>query len=164
VSILPSITRPGVWAWAAGGWLILAGLTQGGLHLWQIVGEHGMVGLLEFAMNAMKQAFLREPLEPSLWRRHRMLSASLAFFFVGTGAVPCLLAGLGAPHRVLAGTALFQTTFWTSVFMFYAFSDPVLLPLVTSAVAAALHGTLWLAATITEREENTRRTEADAPG
>lgn len=141
------LNHPRIWAWAAGGWLIVGDIAQAGLHLWQVAGEHGMAGELEFAMNAMKQAFFLEPLQPSLWRRYRMLSGSLALFFVFGGAVPCMLAWLRTDLRTLAAAALLSTVFWTGVFGFYAFFDPVVLPLAVAAVAVPLHATLWLVTT-----------------
>jgi hypothetical protein len=117
------------------------------LHVWGVALEHAMVGQRGFAMEAMKQAFFLEPLQPSLWRRHRMLSVSLGRFFAFAGAVPCLLAWTRADDRILATMALFGTVFWTLTFVPYAFFDPVALPLVTVALAVPLHGTIWLTAT-----------------
>jgi len=141
------LRNPRTWCWAAGGWLVLMGALHLALHVWGIVLEHAMIGQQGFAMQTMKQAFSLEPLQPSLWRRHRMLNVSLGFFFVFAGAVPCLLAWLRADDRLLAGFALFATVFWTAVFLPYAFLDPVALPLVTAALAVPLHGTAWLTAT-----------------
>jgi hypothetical protein len=145
-----------VWAFAASGWLVIMGMTQLGLHVWGVVQEHAMQGQREFAMEAMRQAFFPEPLQPSLWRRYRMLSASLGLFYLFAGIVPGLLAWLQADRRVLAGMALFGTVFWTLTFMPYAFSDPVALPLATAAVAVPLHGTMWLTATLQVLQEETR--------
>lgn len=139
--------NPRIWCWAAGGWLVLMGVAQLAFHVWGVALEHAMIGQQDFAMQAMKQAFSLEPLQPSLWRRHRMLSASLGFFFVFAGAVPMLLATLRSDDRTLAAFSLLGTIAWTGVFIAYAFFDPVALPLVTAALAVPLHGTAWLAAT-----------------
>lgn len=147
------LRNPRVWAFAAGSWLVLMGLAQFGLHVWGVALEHAMVGQRAFAMEAMKQAFFLEPLQPSLWRRHRMLSVSLGLFYVFAGAVPCVLAWLRVEARVLSAMALFGTVFWTLTFVPYAFFDPVALPLVTAAIAVPLHGTAWLTATLRRMEE-----------
>lgn len=136
-----------VWAYATGGWLLVAGGLQWAAHVWGVAGEHAMIGQREFAMDAMKQAFSLAPLQPSLWRSYRMLSASLGLFFVYGGMVPILLAWARVSAPALAGMALFGTVFWTLAFALYAFADPVLLPLVTAAVAVPLHALVWLTAT-----------------
>jgi hypothetical protein len=141
------LRNPQVWAFAASGWLLLMGVTQLGLHVWGVVLEHAMEGQRAFAMEAMKQAFLLEPLQPSLWRRYRLLNVSLGLFYLFAGAVPGLLAWMRVDSRVLAGFALFGTVFWTLTFVPYAFHDPVALPLATAAVSVPLHGTVWLTAT-----------------
>lgn len=148
--MLRVLANPRVWCFAAGGWLVTMGVAQLAWHLWGVVFEHAMIGQREFAMSAMKQAFFLEPLQPSLWRRHRMLSVSLGLFFVFAGAVPTLLAAVGAGRRVLASFSLFATVFWTLVFVPYAFFDPVAVPLATAALAVPLHGTAWLTATFQE--------------
>jgi hypothetical protein len=148
------LRNPRVWAYAAGGWLVLMGLVQLTLHVWGVALEHSMVGQRAFAMEAMKQAFFLEPLQPSLWRRHRMLSVSLGLFYVFAGAVPSILAWLRAELRVLSAMALFGMVFWTLTFVPYAFFDPVALPLVTAAIAVPLHGTVWLTATLRRMEED----------
>lgn len=142
--------NPRVWCFAAGGWLLAMGFGQIAWHVWGVVMENAMVGQREFAMNAMKQAFFLEPLQPSLWRRHRMMSASLGLFYVFAGAVPLLLAILRAEGRVLIAFMLFGTVFWTLVFFPYAFYDPVALPLATAALSVPLHGTAWLTAMLEE--------------
>lgn len=146
------LRNPRVWAFAAGGWLVLMGLVQLALHVWGVVLEQAMVGQRAFAMEAMKQAFFPEPLQPSLWRRHRMLSVSLGLFYVFAGLVPCALAWLHVEARVLSVLALFGTVFWTLTFVPYAFFDPVALPLATAAIAVPLHGTTWLTATLRHME------------
>lgn len=140
------LRNPRIWCYAAGGWLIVSGLLHLALHVWGVALEHAMTGQREFAMNAMRQAFFLEPLQPSLWRRYRMLDVSLALFFVFGGGVPCLLAWVRADDRVLAAFALLGTVFWTIVFVPYAFFDPVLLPLLTVAVSVPLHASAWLTA------------------
>ncbi len=147
------LRNPRIWAFAAGGWLVLMGLAQLALHVWGVALEHAMVGQRAFAMEAMKQAFFLEPLQPSLWRRHRMLSVSLGLFYVFAGFVPCALAWLRVEARVLSTLALFGTVFWTLTFVPYAFFDPVALPLATAAIAVPLHGTAWLTATLRHMEE-----------
>ena len=142
------LRNPRTWAFAASGWLVLMGLAQLGLHVWGVVQEHAMQGQRGFAMDAMKQAFFPEPLQPSLWRRYRMLNVSLALFYLFAGAVPGLLAWMRVGPRVLASFALFGTVFWTLTFVPYAFSDPVALPLAAAAVSVPLHGTTWLTATL----------------
>ncbi|MDZ7778888.1 MAG: hypothetical protein U5R14_02985 [Gemmatimonadota bacterium] len=153
-----TLRNPRVWCYAAGGWLIVMGLVQLGLHLWGVVLENAMVGQRSFAMEAMKQAFFLEPLRPSFWRRYRMLSVSLALFFVFAGSVPVLLAWIRAESRTIAAVSLLGTVFWTLTFIPYAFFDPVALPLATAGVAVPLHGSAWLAATAhilsTEHEES----------
>lgn len=147
------LRNPRVWAFAAGGWLVLMGLAQLGLHVWGVALEQAMVGQRAFAMEAMKQAFFLEPLQPSLWRRHRMLSVSLGLFYLFAGSIPCILAWLRVEARVLSTVALFGTVFWTLTFVPYAFFDPVALPLATAAMAVPLHGTAWLTATLRHMEE-----------
>lgn len=153
-----TLRNPRVWCYAAGGWLIVMGLVHLILHLWGVVFEHAMVGQRSFAMEAMKQAFFLEPLRPSLWRRHRMLSVSLGLFFVFAGSIPVLLAGIRADARILAAVSLLSTVFWTLTFIPYAFFDPVALPLATVAAAVPLHASAWVAATAqvlsTEHEDS----------
>src|SRR5690554_966140 len=141
------LRNPRVWAYAAGWWLIVAGLVQLASHVWGVHLEPAMLGQREFAMEAMKQAFGLEPLRPSLWRVHRMLGTSVGLLLVFAGLVPTVLAFSGAPGRVLASCALLGTVFWTVAFGYYAFVDPVILPLLAAGGAVPLHGILWLTAT-----------------
>jgi len=137
---------PRVWLYAAGGWLILAGLTHGGLHVWSFVLERGIDIQQEFAVTAMKQSFSPDPLRPSLWREMRMLSVSFGLFLVFAGFVPVSLAWIDAPGRTVRTIALFGTLFWTVTFGLYAFLDPVLGPLLIAACAVPLHALAWLTA------------------
>lgn len=140
------LRNPRVWAYAAGWWLIVAGLVQLVSHVWGVHLEQAMEGQRAFAMDAMKQAFGLQPLRPSLWRTHRMLSASLALLLIYAGAVPIVLTLAGLSTRLLAVFALLGTAFWTAAFAYYAFVDPVVLPLFASGGAVVLHGLIWLAA------------------
>jgi hypothetical protein len=135
-----------VWLYAAGGWLILAGLAHTTAHVWNVVLENGMGGQREFAMNAMKQAFSTEPLQPSMWRTFRALSVSYGLLLVLAGGVDVALAVSEAGGRVVRAVTLLATVFWTVAFVPHAFVDPVAGPLVVALVAVPLHGIAFLTA------------------
>jgi hypothetical protein len=140
------LRNPRVWLYAAGGWLILTGLTHTAAHVWTFVLENGIVGVREFAMNAMKQAQSTDPLSPSLWRLMRTfsLSFSLLLFFVGSANI--ILPWTRAPARTLSAFSLFCTVFWTIAFVPFAFIDPVIQPIIVSVVAVPLHALAYLTA------------------
>lgn len=141
------LRSPRVWLYASGLWLISASLAHTGAHVWTLVLENGVVGLQQFAMNAMKQAISSDPLEPSLWRVHRMLSASFALFLLFAGSVNVVLAWIDAPKRVIGALALFGTVFWTLAFVPLAFIDPVIQPILIVMVSVPLHAIAYLTAT-----------------
>lgn len=147
------LRSPRAWLWAAGGWLIVAGIAHAAIHLWTVVLENGMVGLLDFAMNAAKQAQTLELLRPSLWRQFRAFSASLAFLLLFSGGIDAVLAYTRAPARVIRAVALFQTVFWTGSFGVFALLDPVILPLLASLVAVPMHAIVYLTASLEEETE-----------
>lgn len=142
------LRSPRVWLWAAGGWLVVAGLSHAAIHLWTFVLENGMVGLLDFAMNAAKQAQSPDLLRPSLWRQFRAFSASLAFLLLFAGGIDMVLAQTRAPAPVVRTLALFQTVFWTGAFGVFAFLDPVILPLLASVVAVPMHAIAYMTASL----------------
>lgn len=140
------LRNPRVWLYAAGGWLIVGGSAHLVLHIWSFVLENGMVGLRDFAMNAMKQAQSLEPLRPSLWRQFRMFSVSFSLLLFFGGIVNVLLARIDAPLRVIRAFALLGALFWTAAFVPYAFIDPVIQGIVVAAVAVPLHGIAYITA------------------
>lgn len=140
------LRNPRVWLYASGGWLIFAGIGHLGYHFWWVMLEHGMVGQREFAMNAMKQTFSLEPLEPSMWRVFRMLSANFGLMLIFAGAIDVILAWTNAAARTMRSIALFGTAFWTVAFIAVAFVDPVTEPLLVSIVAVPMHGIAYLLA------------------
>lgn len=140
------LRSPRVWLYVAGGWLIATGLAHMGAHVWTFVLENGMVGLREFAMNAMKQAQSTDPLRPSLWRLFRMFSVSFSLLLLFAGFANVLLAWTGAPARTLKVFALFGTVFWTLAFVPFAFVDPVIQPIVAAVIAVPLHAIAYVTA------------------
>lgn len=142
------LRSPRVWLYAAGGWLIVAGLAHGSHHVWTYALENGMIGLREFAMNAMKQADSFDPLRPSLWRQFRMFSASFSLLLILAGAVDVLLAALPAQASVLRAFALLGTIFWTVAFVPFAFPEPVLHGVAIAAVAVPLHAIAYVTASV----------------
>ena len=144
------IRSPRVWLYAAGGWLLVMGAAHGAVHVWAIVLENGMVGLREFAMNAMKQAQSTDPLRPSLWRQFRMFSVSFSLLLVFAGSLDVIFAFLRLPASTLRVVALVGTIFWTVAFVPFAFVDPVIQGILVAAVAVPLHATAYLTATIEE--------------
>lgn len=159
------LRSPRVWLYAAGGWLILAGLAHAGTHVWTLVLENGMVGLREFAMNAMKQTQSGDPLSPSLWRVFRAYSVSFSLLLLFSGTVNLLLAAGGAPARTLRVMALFGTVFWTVAFIPFAFIDPVIQPIVVAIVAVPLHALVYITASeeaLNARTAPTTRSMSDS--
>ena len=144
---MPLLRSPRVWLGVAGGWLILAGVAHTGAHIWTFVLEQGMVGQREFAMNAMKQAFSLDPLQPSMWRLFRSFSVSFGLMLLFSGTVDVVLAWTNAEPRTMRTFALLGTLFWTLSFIPYAFIDPVIQPIVIVVVAVPLHGIAYLTAT-----------------
>lgn len=119
-----------------------------GWHVWGVVLEHDTAaGLREFAMNAMKQARSLDPLQPSMWRVHRLYSLSLALLWLLGALVDLVFTAIRAPRRVLASLALLQTLFWTLAFIPFAFVDPVIQPLIFVGGAVPLHGIAYLTLT-----------------
>jgi hypothetical protein len=139
-------TEPRTWLRVAGGWLLLVGFAHLGSHTWTYVLENGMVGMQEFAMNAMKQAQSFDPLRPSLWRQFRVFSVSFALLLLFAGAVNLLIASRGTAQETIRSYALFATVFWTGAFIPFAFVDPVIQPIVVAVVAVPLHGIAYLTA------------------
>lgn len=140
------LSSPRVWLYAAGGWLVLAGLAHTGAHVWTYVLENGLVGQREFAMNAMKQAYLLAPLQPTMWTMFRAFSVSFSLLLLFSGSVGITLARIASPPRVLRSYALLGTVFWTAAFIPFAFVDPVLQQIVVAAIAVPLHALAWLTA------------------
>lgn len=147
------LRNPRVWLYAAGGWLIVAGLAHTAAHVWTFVLENGMIGLREFAMNAMKQAQSTDPLRPSLWRTFRMFSISFGLLLLFAGFADVLLAWTKAPPRTLGAFALFGTVFWALAFVPFAFIDPVIQPIMIVAVAVPLHAIAYVTAAKEVQEE-----------
>jgi hypothetical protein len=151
------LRSPRVWLYAAGGWLIIVGLGHLAHHVWSFVLENGMVGLREFAMNAMKQAQSLEPLRPSLWRQFRAFSLAWGLLLLFAGSLDVLAAALRPPATVLRMLALFGTLFWTAAFVPFAFVDPIASTLVASVIAVPLHAIAYLTATLEEAAEGAAR-------
>jgi hypothetical protein len=146
------LRSPRVWLYAAGGWLIVVGLAHTALHVWGFVLEHGMVGLREFAMNAMKQAQSLEPLRPSLWRQFRAFSLSFSLLLFFAGMLDVAAAAMRLHASILRRLALFGTVFWTAAFVPFAFLDPIAQALVAVIVAVPLHAIAYLTASLEEAE------------
>ena len=140
------IRSPRLWLTIAGAWLIALGLAHTAAHIWTFVLENGIVGLREFAMNAMKQAYSTDPLAPSMWRLFRLFSMSFGLLLVFAGTANVVLVSTRAPLRTLRAFALFGTLFWTLAFVPFAFIDPVIQPIVAAVVAVPLHAIAYLTA------------------
>lgn len=141
------IRNPRLWLYVAGGWLVVGGLGQLALHVWDFVLENRTsAGLWEFAMNAMKQARTPDLLRPSMWRLFRLYGVGLSLLWLFAGIVDLVLALSTTPRRLVATLALIQTVFWTLAFVPFAFVDPVELPLLVVSVAVPLHGIAYLTA------------------
>ncbi|MEM7415255.1 MAG: hypothetical protein AAF389_07150 [Gemmatimonadota bacterium] len=132
------------WLRLAGAWLILAGLTQMGWHVWRLVLENGMIGLLEFAANAMRQARSLDPMRPTLWSQFRLFSVGLGLLYLFAGAVNLLLATADTDEGLLRRYALFATGFWTLAFVPFTLVDPIVQAWVVAAFAVPLHGSAVL--------------------
>jgi hypothetical protein len=139
-------TNPRTWLRIAGGWLLLAGFAHLTSHTWTYVLENGIVGMQEFAMNAMKQAQSFDPLRPTLWRQFRVFSVSFALLLLFAGSVNLLIASRSTATETIRSYALFTTVFWTVAFIPFAFIDPVIQPIVVAVVAVPLHGIAYLVA------------------
>ncbi len=148
------LRSPRVWLRVAAAWLIVSGLTHLGWHVWTLVLENGMIGLREFAMGAMKQARSSEPLHPSLWRQMRAFSVSFGLLLLFAGAVDAFVSGSSIPRRAQRGYALLATVFWTLAFAPFAFVDPVIVPILISAVAVPLHAIAYAAACLPEEDSS----------
>lgn len=140
------IRNPRAWFYISGAWLVLGGLAHFAGHTWSLVLENGMVGLLDFAMNAMKQARSPNPLNPSLWRQFRLFSTSFGLLLLFAGSLNIVLAATRAPRQTLQVVALFATIFWTLAFVPFALIDPLLQAILIAAVAVPLHAIAWLTA------------------
>lgn len=158
----PIVARPGFWLRIAGGWLLLAGLVHLGTHYWSIVLENGSVGLRDLAMTAMRQSRSPDPLTPSMWREFRLYSATVGLLHLFAGSVSLVLAAHGTPLATARRYALTATVFWTAYFLLCVFVNPVIQPLVASAVAVPLHGTAFLAASYAEAAAAARRESTTA--
>ncbi len=145
------IRNPRVWLYVAGGWLIGAGLLHTAAHIWGFVLENGMLGMREFAMNAMKQARSTDALTPSLWRQFRLFSLSFGLLLLFTGWANVLLPSTSAPARTLRAFALFGMIFWTLAFIPFAFVDPVIQAVVVAAFAVPLHALAYVTAALEAR-------------
>lgn len=146
------LRNPRVWLYAAGGWLILTGIAHLGAHVGTLVLERGITGQREFVMNAMKQAFSTDPLQPSMWQVFRSFSLSFGLLLLFGGAVDVTLAWTRAAARTMRSIALLATVFWTLAFIHYAFVDPVIQPILVALVAVPLHAIAFLAAMAEEQE------------
>lgn len=144
------LRNPRLWLYAAGGWLLLSGVAQLGVHVWSFVLENGMIGRREFAMEAMKQALGPDPLLPSMWQLFRTFSASFGLLLVFAGVIDVILAWTAPPPRVIKAVAIAGTLFWTVAFVPYAFLDPVLRTLLIAIVAVPLHAVVFLTAALEE--------------
>ena len=122
------------------------GLVHTGVHVWTFVLENGILGQREFAMNAMKQAYSLDPLQPSMWTTFRAFSVSFSLLLLFAGSTAVMLAWVGSPPRILRSFALFGTVFWTAAFIPYAFVDPVIQSIVVAVIAVPLHALAWLTA------------------
>jgi hypothetical protein len=122
------------------------GLVHTGVHVWTFVLENGILGQREFAMNAMKQAYSLDPLQPSMWTTFRAFSVSFSLLLLFSGSTAVMLAWVGSPPRILRSFALFGTVFWTAAFIPYAFVDPVIKSIVVAVIAVPLHALAWLTA------------------
>ena len=140
------IRNPRFWFALAGGWLVFGGLAHAAAHTWSFVLENGMLGLREFAMNAMKQAQSPDPLRPSMWRQFRLFSTSFALLLLFTGGLNLLLARVPVPARTLRDIALFATVFWTLAFVPFALIDPVIQAIAVALIAVPLHGIAYVTA------------------
>ena len=136
-----------VWLYAAGGWLILAGLAHLAWHVWAYGLEQAMVGQSAFAMGAMKQALSTDPLRPSLWGQFRSFSLGFGLLLLFAGSIDAVLAWTRAPRATVASFTLFSTVFWTVAFLGFASMEPVIQTIAVSAVAVPMHGIAWLTAT-----------------
>ena len=142
------LRSPRFWFAVAGGWLLLTGLAHTAAHVWTFVFENGMIGLREFAMNAMKQARSPDPLQPSLWNQFRTFSLSFSLLLLFTGGANLLFARIRASAETLRALALWGTVFWTVAFIPFAFVDPVIQAIVIAAVAVPLHAIAYVTASI----------------
>ncbi len=140
------LRSPRVWLVAAGGWLLLAALAHSAAHVWYYVLENDLVGMREFAVDAMKQAQSLEPLRPSLWRQFRAFSIGFGLLFWFAGAGNLLLWWTRVPADALRIFTLLATVFWTLAFGLFAFVDPVIQPMLVAGVAVPLHGIAFLTA------------------
>lgn len=140
------LRNPRIWLYAAGGWLIVAGVAHMVAHVWTFVLENGMVGQRDFAMNAMLQTLSTDPLQPSMWRIFKSFSVSFGLLLVFAGAVDVVLAWTDAAARTLRACSLLGTVFWTLAFIPYAFIDPVIQPILVAIVAVPLHGIAFVTA------------------
>ena len=68
-------------------------------------------------MNAMKQAYSLDPLQPSMWTTFLAFSVSTSLLLLFSGAVGITLAWITSPPRILRGYALLGTVFWTAAFI-----------------------------------------------
>lgn len=140
------IRSPRLWLAIAGAWLIAFGLAHTAAHVWTLVLENGIVGLREFAMNAMKQAYSTDPLAPSMWRMFRVFSVSFGLLLIFAGTANVVLVSTRAPLSTLRSFALFGTVFWTLAFVPFAFIDPVIQPIVAAVIAVPLHAIAYVTA------------------
>lgn len=147
------LRKPRTWLFAAGFWLIAAGLAHLGSHVWTYVLGNGMDGQRDFAMRAMKQSFSLDLLRPSLWRTFLAMSVSMALLFLFAGCVTVLLGWIRPPLRVLSGYALFSTVFWTVAFSAWLFVDPVIQPVLAAGVVVPVFGLAWMTAQIADPSE-----------
>ncbi len=148
------LRNPRVWLVAAGGWLVLAGLAHAAAHVWYFVLENDMVGMREFAVDAMKQAESLDPLRPSLWRQFRAFSTGFGLLFVFAGVVDLVLWWSAAPLPTLRTFALASTLFWTVAFGLFALVDPVIQALLITAVAVPMHGIAFLTSDLALRSQD----------
>ena len=139
---------PRAWLYAAGGWLIVCGLFHVAMHVWSFVLENELIGLRDFASDAMKQAISFGPLRPSLWHEFNLYSISFAMLLVFAGVVDMGVAALRAEPRLVRATGLLGTVFWTAAFVPFAFFYPVLTAIVAAGVAVPLHALVYTTASL----------------
>jgi len=156
------LRKPRTWLFAAGFWLIAAGLAHLGSHVWTYVLGNGMDGQRDFAMRAMQQSFSLDLLRPSLWRTFLAMSVSMALLFLFAGSVTVLLSWIRPPVRVLSGYALFSTVFWTTAFSVWLFVDPVIQPVLAAGVVVPVFGLAWMTAQIEPEEPATPTSAQDS--
>jgi hypothetical protein len=130
-------------------------------HVWYYVLENDLVGMRQFAVDAMKQAESLDPLHPSLWRQFRSFSLGFALLLYFSGIADLLLWWTRVPAPTLRVFTLLETVFWTLAFGLFVFVDPVIQPILVAGVAVPLHA---IAFVTSDQELQLERQAADADG